>query len=170
MASENYYEQERNDESDVSEKSLKNVPFKDGSQKQETDAGSDLAANDDDESVRHAFTTSGRGYYDSVKDEIDTLFTNHPRDDTLKNAFSSSEWVRVKGEEDNPQYLVGVVYEDLSPKYVCYALAANGANEPPEEIAQACVFVPTSAFNEQTGFFVIFQSASTGECIHPKRG
>ena len=40
---------------------------------------------------------------------------------------------------------------------------------PPEEIKDACTFVPVSAFAGDKGFFVIFQSAATGECIKPER-
>jgi hypothetical protein len=40
---------------------------------------------------------------------------------------------------------------------------------PPKEIADVCVFVPHSPFRDNEGFFVIFQSAATGECIKPKK-
>ena len=93
----------------------------------------------------------------------------YPADDTLVGAFSCSEWVRVKGEKENPQYLVGVVYDDGKAKYICYALVAENKNEPPEEIKEVCSFVPATPFDENKGFFVIFQSATTGECIKPTR-
>jgi len=86
---------------------------------------------------------------------------------TLCGAFSCSEWVRVKGEEDNPQYLVGIVYNGGKARYICYALATETPETPPEEIKDVCAFVPRSPFEEGKGFFVIFQSASSGECIKP---
>ena len=90
---------------------------------------------------------------------------SYPRDDTLVGAFSCSEWVRVKGEQGAPEYLVGVLYDDGKAKYICYALAAEDKNAPPEEIREACVYVPATPFQDSTGFFVIFQSAATGECV-----
>ena len=67
------------------------------------------------------------------------------------------------------QYLVGVLYQDGRAKYVCYALKAEDRNNPPEEIKNVCTFVPCSIFQEEKGFFVLFQSTATGECIKPER-
>ena len=93
----------------------------------------------------------------------------YPRDKTLNGIFDCSEWVRLKGTAKAPLYLVGVVYMEDKAKYICYALAAENKNEPPEEIKNVCTFVPSSVFKENEGFFVLFQSASTGECIKPER-
>lgn len=130
--------------------------------------GDDLAENADFEDVLHPIKIDGDGYYQSVKDELDLLFEKYPRDQTLKDAFLSCEWVRVKGDEQNPEYLVGVVYENLKAKYVCYALYGN-MHHPPEEIKDVCTFIPRTLFDEEAGYFVIFQSAATGECIRPEK-
>ena len=169
IAGENYYEKEKNHERNVPEKSSEDVSTNSGSKDEIAQAGASAPKDENDEDVCQPFKVDGKGYYDAVQDEIRALFDAHPRDDTLKGAFTASEWVRIKGEASNPQYLVGVVYEELLPKYICYAIAANGSPTPPEEFGDACVFVPSSEFEEQTGFFVIFQSAATGECIRPKQ-
>ena len=132
-------------------------------------AGANSKENVDANDVRHAFETDSDGYYRAVKTEIDELLRSYPRDDTLKGAFSCSEWVRVKGSKQNPEYLVGVVYLNGRARYICYALAAQNKNEPPEEIKNVCSFVPLSPFDENKGFFVIFQSAATGECVKPQK-
>jgi hypothetical protein len=98
---------------------------------------------------------------------MDELMQKYPKDSTLNGAFSCSEWIRVKGEEGAPQYLVGLVYEEGKAKYICYALAAADKDNPPDEIREVCTFVPCTPFEENVGFFVIFQSAATGECIKP---
>jgi hypothetical protein len=77
--------------------------------------------------------------------------------------------VRVQGETDSPQYLVGVLYDDGKAKYICYALAAQDKDNPPEEIRDVCSFVPTSIYEDTQGFFVIFQSATSGICIKPNQ-
>ena len=63
----------------------------------------------------------------------------------------------------------GVLYADGKAKYICYALAAENKENPPNEIKNVCTFVPSSVFKEKEGFFIIFQSAATGECIKPER-
>lgn len=102
------------------------------------------------------------------REEIDALFEKYPSDDSLKEVFAYSEWVRVRGEEGKAEYLIGVIYDDMKAKYICYALPVEDKERPPEEIKEICTFVPSSAFTDKEGFFVIFQSCSTGECIRPE--
>lgn len=168
VATKNYYEEEE-DERQPSAQSVENARVESETENEREKERVCSSENANAEKLLHPFKTDGDGYYQSIKSEIDELLRAHPRDTTLSGAFSCSEWVRVKGEEDNPQYLVGVVYDDGRAKYICYALAAADKNEPPEEIRGVCTFVPTTPYNENEGFFVIFQSASTGECIKPQR-
>lgn len=167
IVTENYY-QEQNNEQDVLSKDRENTHAKSTMETVEKD-GTTTADNGDADCVLHPFETGGDGYYLSVKNEIDELFSTYPKDDTLTGAFSCSEWVRIKGTAKDPQYLVGVLYEDGRAKYICYALAAQDKDSPPDEIKNVCSFVPVSALSENIGFFVIFQSATGGECIKPEQ-
>ena len=63
---------------------------------------------------------------------------------------------------------MGVIYEEAAPLYICYAFPAENKDEPPEDIAETCAFVPLSPFANADGCFVIFQSAATGECVKLK--
>ena len=137
-------------------------------EKQEQNTKEREQENENDKNLRHPFTTESRGYYLSVKREIDEVFSSHPKDNSLLFAFPQSEWIRLKGEEGKPEYLVGIIYENWKAKYVCYALPADDKDSPPEEIKEVCTFVPTSLYSDTVGFFVIFQSASSGECIRPE--
>lgn len=168
VATENYYGEQEDGQS-VFQETESNARIKGTAQKQNEKTGADLSENGDAAGVLHAFTTQSDGYYAAVKSEIDDLMKTYPRDDTLKGAFSCGEWVRVRGEEGAPEYLVGVVFEEGKAKYICYALAAQDKNSPPEEIKSVCTFVPASVYEENAGFFVIFQSAATGECIKPEK-
>lgn len=168
VASENYYKDSEYEQNEFTE-NRENARATSASEEQVTQKGVDLAENEDATGVRHSFTTDGDGYYLSVKSEMDDLLKKYPKDDTLKGAFCCSEWIRVKGDEDNPQYLVGLIYEENKPKYICYALFAEDKDNPPNEIRDVCTFVPVSPFSDSQGFFVIFQSTATGECIKPLR-
>lgn len=168
VANENYYEKEQNNEQEQSCKACENACFKNADQSEQTAKRGNETENGNADCVFHPFEKDPDGYYLSVKSEIDDLFITYPQDTTLRGAFSCSEWVRIKGEETAPQYLVGVIYEEGKARYICYALAAKDKNNPPEEIRGVCSFVPCSAISEE-GFFVIFQSAATGECIKPER-
>lgn len=168
VATENYYE-EKKDERQQYEKTCEDAHAESAVEKPSAQAGADAKENGDASRVLHPFKTKPDGYYLTVKSELDELFSKYPRDKTLCGAFSCSEWVRVKGTAQDPQYLVGVLYEDGRVQYICYALAAIDKNKPPKEIQGACTFVPCSALYEAEGFFVIFQSAASGECIKPEQ-
>lgn len=172
VATENYYqekEQEKEDERELLSETRGDARAQSETENEREKTGSDTSENGYAHDLRHPFETDGDGYYRAVKGEIDELFDKYPRDHTLVGAFSCSEWVRVKGEENAPEYLVGVIYDDGRAKYICYALFAENKDAPPEEIQDACTFVPVSAFTDNQGFFVIFQSATTGECIRPQK-
>ena len=166
IAGENYFEEDHY-EHGVLHETDENASTKSPSEKQNQKTRLNTEKDEDSTNVRHAFTTQSDGYYQNVKSEIDELFEKYPQDDTLNGAFSCSRWVRVKGDTVNPEYLVGVIYAESKAKYICYALKAQDRNTPPEEIKDVCAFVPRSPLQENDGFFVIFQSAHTGECIKP---
>lgn len=168
LANDNYYEREENDESIQPEKTDENAYAEGATEIQDEKKGTATAKNGNVDCVREGFAKNPDGYYLSVKAELDELFRCYPKDKTLSNAFSSSEWVRIKGSAKQPQYLVGALYEDGKAQYICYALAAEDKDNPPEEIKNVCAFVPCSFLKEKEGFFVIFQSATTGECIKPE--
>ncbi len=168
IAGKNYYEEKENERVQPTE-SNENAGTQSGTQTKNATARTDAKKNDDASGVLHPFKREGDGYYRSVKREVDELFEKYPADRTLVEAFQRSEWVRLRGEEGNPEFLVGALLEDGQVKYLCYALAAEDKDSPPEEIKGVCSFVPVSAFVGAKGFFVIFQSAATGECIKPNR-
>lgn len=167
IVEENYFEEKEN-EREQFEKIGENAHGESAAESKNEKTGAAAAEDVDAESVLRPFKKNPDGYYLSVKSEVDELFKTYPRDKTLSGAFSCSDWVRIKGTAKDPQYLVGVLYEDGRAQYICYALATDNKNAPPEEIKDVCAFVPFSVFDTTRGFFVIFQSAASGECIKPE--
>lgn len=168
LAEENYYE-EKEDERKQPKQPQTNARSQSPSQSQNPQARSNSSQDGDAARVLHPFKTDSDGYYYAVKAEIDQLFSTYPRDKTLNGAFSCCDWVRVKGTAKDPQYLVGVLFFEGKAKYICYALATEDKNNPPEEIKSVCAFVPHSVYDTTRGFFVIFQSAASGECVKPEQ-
>ncbi len=168
LATKNYYEEKEN-EREQSTEFKQNASSENSSEKQIEEERSNQTENGNVEGVLHPFKSDSDGYYLHIKEEVDELFRSYPRDKTLNGAFSCSDWVRIKGTAKDPQYLVGILYYDGRAKYICYALATEDEKNPPEEIANCCTFLPYSVFEEKKGFFVIFQSAATGECVKPEK-
>ena len=167
MMEENYYQWGEENEQQRMGKTGGDAQSESGTENEEAANGPQTANDEDGTGVRHAFTAHSDGYYQSIKGELNELFAHYPKDESLCGAFTASEWVRVKGDEANPQQLVGVVYEGGKAKYVCYALPADG-RDLPSEWKEYSFFVPLSPTQTERGFFVIFQSAATGETI-PKK-
>ena len=167
VAAENYYE-EKNNERQQPEKISQNARLESEATRQGTEKRVYDAENDDAPRVRNPIKMDADGYYHSVKEEVDRLFKTYPKDKTLSNAFSQSAWVRVKGTAKDPLYLVGVLLNEEKVRYICYAIAAEDKDAPPDEIKNVCAFVPTSVYDDEKGFFVIFQSAANGECVRPE--
>ena len=165
MALKNYYEEDEHERVELT-KIDENASIE-GADKDEGTEERPCAKKDGD--AKSVLNDTNEEYFFSVKKELDGLFASYPMDDTLRDAFSCSRWARIQGSEDSPKYLVGAVYEDGKIKFVCYAIAAEDKNNPPEEIKSVCSFVPVSPLLDAEGFFVIFQSATTGECLKPQR-
>lgn len=96
-------------------------------------------------------------YYKEVREQLDAVLKKYPADTRLKGTFPSSEWAR-SGDS-----LIGIVYEEGIPRYLCVAVEKNG--DPPEEMKGKCSFVPASPFSEEDGFWVVFQDADTGAYV-----
>ncbi len=168
VATNNYYEEEKDERVELSETG-ENTYAQSATESEGKKKGTDGEKDENAANVRQSFKTDPDGYYLAVKEEIDRLFRTYPHDKTLIGAFSCSEWVRVKGTVKAPEYLVGILKKEGKVNYICYALAAMDKDMPPKEIKNVCSFVPTSPYEENKGFFVIFQSAANGECIRPER-
>ena len=166
VAANNYYEEDDHAQIESGENFQNAQPAGAGA-RQEKNKRTDAETDADATRVLHPFAMDADGYYHAVKGEIDALFDKYPRDKALQTAFPCSEWVRIKGSAKAPEYLVGVVYENGKARYICYAIAAKEGSAPPEEIKNVCSFVPLSAYRDNEGFFVIFQSAASGECTKP---
>lgn len=107
-------------------------------------------------------------YYLRVKSELDEIFTANPEDTTLTRCIPESKWVRINYAEGK-HYVVGIVYDKMDTKYICYGVPAKYSPTPPKELDGFCSFIPLSLFEMKgDGYWMMFQDAATGECVHIK--
>lgn len=108
----------------------------------------------------HPFRVArGLTYYNEIAPRLKIAFEKYPKDERLLSAIPHSEWVKTETA------LLGVVYEEGLPRYLCVALE----KEPPAEAKKAAVFVPLSPFSEEEGLYVVFQDADTGDYVNVER-
>ena len=103
----------------------------------------------------------GNNFYYAVKPQIDELFVCFPEEKSLCEAVANSKWVHVQTDED--YYVVGVLYNDEEPSFICYGVPAAAKQTPPAELENACVWLPVGS--DGSGYWVIYQSARTGEIV-----
>ncbi len=108
-----------------------------------------------DDGAVHPFGGAPLAFYESVREKLALLFERYPADDRLRTAFPHSRWARA---DDT---LIGILYEEGRPRFLC--IAKEGSARPAD--MPASLFVPETPYSDEKGFYVLFQSADTGEIV-----
>ncbi len=115
------------------------------------------------ESLQDWTRFDGNNFYYAVKPQLDEMFVCYPKEERLSTAVQNSKWVRVDAADG--EYAVGVLFDGDTPAFICYAVPEYQNNRrPPREIEDMCVWLPVSEA-PLVGYWVIYQSARTGEII-----
>jgi len=111
----------------------------------------------------------GNNFYYAVKPQIDELFVCYPEEKNLSEGVPNSKWVRVDAEDG--YYVVGLLFDEDEPSFICYGVPEYldaDKRRAPQELENMCVFLPldfSEGERKATGYWVIYQSAKTGEII-----
>lgn len=105
-----------------------------------------------------------RSFYFSVKDRLDELFVMYPRDEMLEKMIPSSKWVRINYDKED-FYVAGVLIEDGSVTHIAYGVPGYEGKTPPKETECICDWLPIKNLPKYQGYWLIFQSADTGEIL-----
>lgn len=104
-------------------------------------------------------------YYSTVQRELNEIFNKFPEETPLKKLFSDCAFVRINYSQ-NKYYVVGLIKENGTEKYICYGVPGEYSKNPPEQLKGFCSFVPASLFNMTgCGYWMMFQDANSGDCI-----
>ena len=106
-------------------------------------------------------------FYDDVKPQLIALFDKYETDDYLENIIPDSKWVKVDYEENGHYYVVGMIYENSSVKYICYGIPGVYADNPPKELqgySQWLALDDSNPFDK--GYWIMYQNAETGANEH----
>lgn len=108
----------------------------------------------------------GNNFYYAVKPQIDEMFICYPEEKLLNETVPHSKWVRVDAEDGC--YVVGVMYEGDEVSFICYGVPEKVGDKrayAPKELENTCVWLPVSGSDTVAGYWIIYQSAKTGEII-----
>ena len=160
IADENYYE--------FSDVDIKNLRVKDDNGEKNEDAGifgetrGSRAEKDDEHSGDENEKREGGIFFEKVGADVNEIFKSNPREEDLEKMVFASRWARVTYTDDK-FYVVGVIYDNSLPEYICYGVPGN-YGEKPENFRGFCSFIPSSPFRlKSDGYCVMFQNASNGK-------
>ncbi len=105
-------------------------------------------------------------FYNMIASQLNELFDKYPREENLENLVENSKWVRIKYDDNDKFYVVGLIYFDNDVKYICYGVPGDYTSEPPRELREYSQWLPTDTMQPYTkGFWVMYQDADSGENI-----
>ncbi|MDD4315715.1 MAG: hypothetical protein PHC84_00980, partial [Clostridia bacterium] len=105
-----------------------------------------------------------RSFYFSVKDRLDELFVMYPREETLEKIIPSSKWVKINYDKED-YYVAGVLVEEDAVTHIAYGVPGYEGKTPPKETECICDWLPVKNMPKFQGYWLIFQSADTGEIL-----
>lgn len=121
------------------------------------------------DAVKSQIYSTDNPYYLTVKKHLDELFFKFPEEDALVKIVPESKWVKISYSQSK-YYVVGLVSEAKTEKYICYGVPATYSPTPPETLKGYCSFVPRSIFDlTGEGYWMMFQDAVTGECVKAQK-
>lgn len=108
----------------------------------------------------------GNNFYYAVKPQIDEMFVCYPEETILVASVPNSKWVRVDAEDGC--YVVGLLFDEDEPSFICYGVPQPRTElkpQAPPELENMCVWLPLDVSEDIMGYWIIYQSARTGEIV-----
>lgn len=103
-------------------------------------------------------------FYKRVENDLKRAFEVGQREYALESAVPFSKWATLRLDEKNC-YAFGIIYNGEIPRFLCYGVPGVYGN-PPTALKKAS-FIPKNLFRlDGEGYYVLFQSAETGESVN----
>lgn len=102
-------------------------------------------------------------FYEQIKDQIDDLFKNHSREESLELIIPNSKWVRVEYQDVEGHYVMGLIYDQDTLRFISYGLPSKDNKTPPQDLEEYAQWIPMQ--NESMGYWVVYQNAKDGQSI-----
>ena len=105
-------------------------------------------------------------FFEAISDQVEDLFNSYPSEPHLEDLIPNSKWVKIDYENNGNFYVLGLIYEDISLKYVCYGVPGEYSETPPAELDGYSQWLPLDLSDpENNGYWVVYQDALTGESV-----
>lgn len=105
-------------------------------------------------------------FYETISEQVENLFSSYPAESALEELIPNSKWVKIDYENDGNFYVLGLIYEDITLKYICYGVPGKYSNTAPTGLDSYSQWLPTNLNSpEEDGYWVMYQDAITGESV-----
>lgn len=95
----------------------------------------------------------------SLIPQFDYVFENYDNDNILNDLLPNSKFVKIN--ENNEKYSIGVIYENNTIKYICYAILCNYNTPAPQELGKHYQWLPIDKEDPLSeGYYIVFQDAN----------
>ena len=119
-----------------------------------------------DEEMETITLEENETFYESISNQIENLFNNYPAETNLEELIPNSKWVKIDYENNGNFYVLGLIYEDITLKYICYGVPGQYSNSTPEGLDSYSQWLPTNANNPNgEGYWVMYQDAISGNSV-----
>lgn len=101
-------------------------------------------------------------FFDKIQGELSKIFSTYPPENALSEQIEQSQWAKVPVDE-NAYYVVGLISQDGTPKYICYGVPDIDNSNPPKEKCESQWIPIENSVDNIGGYWVMFQSAKDGK-------
>lgn len=106
-------------------------------------------------------------FFANISEQLDELLTSYPLDDELNAIVPDAKFVKIADSETGESYVLGVISQDGSPRYLAYGIPSTYDSEPPDSMKGKCQWLPTDITDPLSdGYYIIYQDTQTGDLIN----
>lgn len=97
--------------------------------------------------------------FEKIRANLTEIFSEYPSEKSLEDMVFGSKWAKISYDGDR-FYVVGVIYSEGSPEYVCYGVPGSYGCKP-DELKGYCSFIPSSPYApKRDGYWVMYQKVN----------
>lgn len=103
-------------------------------------------------------------FYESIRDQIERLFSKNERFPALEKLLPESRWIKVNYDGRGRYYLVGVIGDPV--RYLCYGVPGEYSPTPPPDLVGYCQWLASDEKDPAgKGFWLMYQDGRTGKSV-----
>ena len=102
-------------------------------------------------------------FYSMIASQVEKMLTENQTEKILEDIIPDSKFVEIP-KHNGESYIFGIIYENDTPKYLCYGEKGKFSEERPEHLKAYYQWLPIDVDNVSgEGYYMMYQDAKTGK-------